>query len=426
MKIAIISDIHIKAPDGSNKFLWTDIEFNMYLHYLMEQVDEIFLNGDVFEIWKPWLPLFKFQKKEFEEILKHYPRTMRTIQENYTRIHVLIGNHDNSLTKLKSIYPEIRHAREAIVKVNSSRDLILVWHGHLDFWNRTAPWLGFFFTWISGIVERILFRSSKKYLGFAKFFKKPFFKNQTQVEFFKKEIDKYSHLVCMINGHTHHAQIIRFEYKGRERLYINSGYFNGMNQDLTIVDTETLQVISATTRERDFSYLKKKMQPGDIVLSYNTENVLSSVIAGASNSNYSHAFVYLGNNRIIESTVDSDFSGVQLNTIDRYLTGKYNLKILRIRHSDKIPAFIQFLESKLGIKYATGQLFIDAVYFLLKNLGIEINQNIDVAPNQVVCFELIAQGLMKLGYGIRPEKTVARDLEEMSDALDHIDCLTNN
>jgi UDP-2,3-diacylglucosamine pyrophosphatase LpxH len=420
MRIAVLSDLHIKSNDGSKKFLLSDIEFRDYLLELLKKVDFVVLNGDVLELWKPRWPTFKSQIKEYEKIVDEYPETLSLLFTN-DRISLVYGNHDDAIPRLSRLYPSLKKFK-AIKQFFTQKGQIKIWHGHLDFWNSKLPKIGFLLTWFSGVIERILFRKRKHYLGIAKFFKKPFFKNSTQVKDFKNFIDNFGEDVLVtINGHTHHSQVIRFDYEGKERLYINCGYFNGLNQDLVILDTNTMEVLSSTVRQLDFSSLQKKLEPGDILLTFNTTNIFSALIAAVSQGDYSHGLVYLGDGLVIESTINSDKPGVNIDNLSKYLEGDHNIELLRLKDRSKVDPFISDLKSKLGVKYSKLQLLVSAGYFILKFFGIKIRSNIDVDPSKYVCFELIADSLNRAGnYGFEPDKTTSSDFVSRTDIFDRI------
>ncbi len=419
MLIGFISDLHIKGEDGSKKFLMNDKEFSSFIKDLLTKVDILYLNGDVLELWKSkWFSL-KSYKKEYEKTIDEYPESMSLILHD-KRIKCISGNHDALVHKLSKYYKDLRAFKTDDILPCKYDGFIKIYHGQMDIWNKNYPFLGHFFSWIAGHFERLIFRTSIHYIGFAKRVKKPFFKNSTQIDYFKKLIDLNDDIYCVVNGHTHHAQIIRFEYKDKERLFINTGYFNGFNKDVTIIDTKDLSVKSYTVRESDFFSLKKKLLPGDVLLTYNTENSLSKVISLVSSSNYSHAAVYLGKNLVIESTIGSQ-NGVQISSIDKYIGGKHNIKVLRMIEQNKVQDFLKYVNSQLGIRYSFLQLFVFLFYLPLRKLGYDISKNIDITPSEVVCFELVAQGLMFVGYNIKPEKTTALDLESRKDIYTTID-----
>ncbi|TXG82714.1 MAG: hypothetical protein E6R13_04590 [Spirochaetes bacterium] len=420
MKIAVLSDLHIKAEDGSKKFLLSDIEFRDYLLALLKQVDFIVLNGDVLELWKSkWLS-FNSQIKEYERIVDEYPETLSLIFTN-DRISLVYGNHDDAIPKLSRFYSDLKKFKE-VKQFFCPAGQIKIWHGHLDFWNSKVPKIGFFFTWLSGVVERIIFRKKKHYLGVAKFFKKPFFKNSTQIKDFKEFVDYFDDdVVVVINGHTHHSEIVRFDYYGKERLYINCGYFNGLNQDVIILDTDTMEVLTSTVREVNFSSLKKKLQPGDILLTFNRTNILSSAITTISQGDYSHGLVYLGDNLVIESTLNSENNGVHINSLSKYLEGKHDIEVLRLKDQSKVAPFVLDLKSKLGLKYSKLQLLVLAKYFILRFFGVNIKSNIDVNILEYVCFELIADSLNKVGnYSFESDKATSKDFVSRTDIFDRV------
>lgn len=417
MKVAVLSDLHIKYTDGSKKFIFSDSEFLEYLKELLTRVDFLILDGDVLELWKPLGLTFKSQILEYEKIVDEYPSTLAFIFDD-PRVKLIYGNHDDAIPKMSKFYSPLRKFKYDEYLFCSQGE-IKIWHGHLDFWNSKLPKIGFFLTWCSGIIERVLFKKANHYKGFAKFFKKPFFKNSTQIKDFKDCIDSDDNLVVMINGHTHHSEILRFEYNNKERLYINCGYFNGINKDIVILDTDTLDVYSETIRETNFYGLKKKVLPGDIILTYNTENPVSTAITAISESDYSHSLVYLGNGLIIESTL-GEYDGVHIGSINKYLQGKHNIEILRLKDQSIVPLFIKNLESFLGLKYSKIQLAVFAGYFLLKKFGIHIKRNIDIEENQMVCFELVAEALTKSGINIPSDKAISKSFQERSDIFDKV------
>lgn len=241
MKIAILSDLHIKEPSFGNKFLFTDDEFSDRLNVLLQSFDKIILNGDIFELWKTVLPLYKYQKYEYLNIKKHFPKSCNTIF-NSNKIILLQGNHDNRLITLSKEFPELKKVKNWHIETNSKDEIFSFWHGHLDFFNRIFPYSGFFFTWISGIFERIFSRGSKDYLGIAKIFKKPFFKNSVQIKHFVKHIDMYDNIVFVGNGHTHYEEQKVFIHNNKERIFLNTGFYNKKEQDIYWIDTETKEI----------------------------------------------------------------------------------------------------------------------------------------------------------------------------------------
>ena len=239
MKIAILSDLHIKEKSFGNKFLLNDLEFASILVTLSNRCDYVVLNGDVFELWKTTLPFFSFQDDEMQLIIDQYPATMKAIQAY--NVVLLMGNHDNCLKKLSKQFPQLNKAITEIFFMNSKGERFLFWHGHSDFFNRVWPWSGFFFTWLSGLFERIFARGTSDYKGVAAFFKKPFFKNSTQIRLFKKRVRKMKDLVFVANGHTHYPEVKRFQYKQRERIFLNTGVFN-KRREIDIIDLETKEI----------------------------------------------------------------------------------------------------------------------------------------------------------------------------------------
>ena len=194
-----------------------------------------------------------------------------------------------------------------------------------------------------------------------------------------------------------------------------------MNQDVVILDTDTMEVLTSTVREINFSSLKKKLQPGDILLTFNKTNIFSSAITTISQGDYSHGLVYLGDNLVIESTLNSENNGVHINSLSKYLEGNHDLEVLRLKDQNKVAPFVLDLRSKLGLKYSKLQLLVLAKYFILRFFGVNIKSNIDVNISEYVCFELIADSLNKVGnYSFESDKATSKDFVSRTDIFDRV------
>jgi UDP-2,3-diacylglucosamine pyrophosphatase LpxH len=418
MRIGIISDLHVKKKDSTCLFFYTDHELAIYLEQLCSEVDRVYLNGDVFELWKTkWLSDTSISD-EIDGIFSEYPMFISCILEN-PKIFILIGNHDEYL-KQELFRPKWKNKlllHEELV--NSAGENILIWHGQLDIFNNKLPVVGRFISYLGGWIERILYYLQLRsiYHWFRDRIRSGTFKNSTQVKQFKKDIGENGDLVCVINGHTHVNEIRRFEYAGKRRTYINTGMFDGDTRDVTVLDTETLDIVKSTVREKDFSKLKKIMSRGDVVLTRNTENKFSQLIASVSGSPYSHALLYVGNNQVIESTIGK-YDGVQVSLLDKYLDGSHELAILSWKDTGKIDGIIKAFYAQMGMKYSYMQLVVDGLYlFCKKVLRLNISKNLDVNDKETVCSEALAKAAFDNGYDFAAT-TSPGDFIERTDVFD--------
>lgn len=399
MKVAVLSDLHIKTKDSACLFEYSDYEMQIFLEKLSEEVDRIYLNGDVFELWKTIRLSNKSIDHEIEGIFNNYPLSLHTILSN-PKIFLTIGNHDGYLgNQLHDSKWNGKLLLGAEIK-NSRGETISIWHGHLDIFNNKFPFVGRFISFCGGWIERILsfFHSRGAYLWYRSFMRSQSFKNSTQIKQYKKDIGEDGSLVCMINGHTHVNEIKRFEYAGKSRLYVNTGLFDGNTRDVTIIDTETLAVVKSTTREKNFAKVKSIVSRGDVILTRNTESNLSQLIASVSGSPYSHALLYVGNNEIIESTIGKH-DGVQVSLLDKYLSGSHELAVLSWKDSSKVDGIIKSFYKQLGMKYSYPQLLLIAFYLFCKNiLRLNVSKHMDASEKGTVCSEALAKAASDNGY----------------------------
>ena len=75
----------------------------------------------------------------------------------------------------------------------------------------------------------------------------------------------------------------------------------------------------------NFDLIKKNIQTGDILLSRGIRSPISEAIGGITHSYWSHSFLYLGDNQIIDALYD----GVKIHSLDYYLKGEYAVGLYR-------------------------------------------------------------------------------------------------
>jgi len=131
-----------------------------------------------------------------------------------------------------------------------------------------------------------------------------------------------------------------------------------------------------------------KMKPGDILLT--TQSVTQSkVIRKATDSDYSHAMLYVRHGGYIHS----DSNGVHSGNVQRLIFEHINqAKVLRVENCqpDVIEKACEYARSKIGTQYSVPQAVKSTIYRNTKNSG---------NPNRQFCSRLVAQSY---AYGGMP------------------------
>ena len=148
-----------------------------------------------------------------------------------------------------------------------------------------------------------------------------------------------------------------------------------------------------------FEEIKKNVQKGDVILSYNTENLLSLAIATVTESKWSHVFLYLGSGNILESVI----GGVQISPLKKYFKPYYNLCLLRHKHITRRDAnrVTKSAVKYVGYDYGYLQLFWYLFLRLIKRSEDPMWQ-MDIEDSAMVCSEAIAQAYQDVGLVIKP------------------------
>jgi len=158
--------------------------------------------------------------------------------------------------------------------------------------------------------------------------------------------------------------------------------------------------------------IKKEAKLGDILLTFNRENLLSGAISDVADTDYSHSLIIYKHGKIIESAQ----SGVAVDELDKYLDyEKYYLSLRRPPLTEaQIKEFIKYCESKLGITYGYWQLFYLWFLYIFKLRNDKRYNNVDLPG--IICSELIAGGQKHVGwypYGdICPANVIPGNLAE--------------
>jgi len=413
MKIGSISDLHLHSESAVSDFKLTDDEFYGFLTEFSSLVDLLVINGDFIDIWQA-RPFNRLAQLEVvNKTILRYPESFKFILEN-DKILINSGNHDELL---HNSFKDIVTYRE----FETPKGIININHGVHDYFNSQMPEFSRGISWVGGWAERgisptietDLDKLIRKILGIN------LFENSKQIKVFKENIDANDNLIAQVNSHTHYPQAIKFDYNNKERLFLNTGHFNGKNHHYVILDTDTLEVTQGFFNFSNYSKFKKHLLHGDIILSFNKTSLLSSLITDVTNGNYSHSMVYIGHNRVIESTISGEKNGVMISPLDNYFEGNHNLCIIRLYDRSKVEPFIAALHSELGSKYSKGQIVVDLMYQSLKPIlrkDLLKTLSFDINPDAEVCSEVILKALVACGYKFNFEYAVGNptDIENLT------------
>jgi len=140
--------------------------------------------------------------------------------------------------------------------------------------------------------------------------------------------------------------------------------------------------------------IKDEILPGDILLSCHKRHPISKVISGITRSNWSHTFLYIGDNKIIES----DWDGVVIKPLDHYLNDTYRVGLFRVTPElteEESKQVIVEARKMLGIHYGFWQLIWQFILRVCcKSEDPDWALNVD---SGVICSEMVAKAYKKIG-----------------------------
>ena len=224
MKILVISDLHLGLEEKGDIFGWNESDFLETLKKVVAefQIERIFLNGDIFE-------LYKHTKKEIEA---HYYQLLYYL---HSKESVFIrGNHDAIMETGKSSY----------LITNSKAETIYIEHGHnADFFNGTK--LGR----ITGMFLMSLLKNlcrldliNKIYIAIVKL--------DDEITRIPRKYNSFKYLNyalkllkkhdVVILGHTHKLEVHKTWYFNKKKKYLNCGSCSLGRFHGIALDTETL------------------------------------------------------------------------------------------------------------------------------------------------------------------------------------------
>lgn len=406
MKIAIISDLHIKQKDQSSDFFLSDDEFYNFLINLVENHEKVLIDGDLFELWQGKWPTTKSIVEEFENTVEAYKKSINYIFNN-SKISIIVGNHDVYLLQRSNLPKRILNYWH--------HENIHVVHGVYDLFNQKLPKVARVMSWMAGIGERVFGSEFDEGLDEAlqnSIFKP--FSNRKQIKESIEIIKENPDIDIVINGHTHYRDYREFYVNGQLCKYINTGRFNGRKMDVTVIDTETDEIVQNNIIKKfKTKDVRQSLKKGDYILSGDSDNIVSNAIKSVTDSNYSHAMIYIGHGRVLEAVG----KGVIIAPVDKYFDGGHDLLILRLNDRSKVGKIIKYLNKKLGRKYSKIQIVVDLILVGIKKLtGKDFRRDwkVDIDKKGEVCSELQAEGIWKVMQkrvvpGINPSETFPSD-----------------
>ncbi|MCR9075795.1 MAG: UDP-2,3-diacylglucosamine diphosphatase, partial [bacterium] len=221
-----ISDLHLGSKKAETELIYSFLKKNEF--------DDLYLNGDVIDIWR-WKQAGLLKAKNTQEHINVVQRILKLAKKK-SRVHYTIGNHDEFLMHFLAEQNEARefgniNLNERVVHTTVDGKKYLVLHGHqFDLVTRTAPWIaklgdrGYEFTiWINRIVNRIRRRMGLRYWSLSKFIKLKVKKATMIIGRFEESALHYARehgydgIIC---GHIHNPEISMYD---DGPAYLNSG-----------------------------------------------------------------------------------------------------------------------------------------------------------------------------------------------------------
>ncbi|MEZ4741426.1 MAG: lipo-like protein [Bdellovibrionota bacterium] len=160
-----------------------------------------------------------------------------------------------------------------------------------------------------------------------------------------------------------------------------------------------------------FELLEKTVRPFDVILVEGKQRY-SAAIKYLTQSNWSHAAVYIGDGVIIEAEVDS---GVIKSPLNKYRG--YHTRICRpisITADDQI-ILLDFLKSQIGYQYDLKNIF-DLARYLLPTPPVPISMRRKLLyfgsgdPTKAICSSMVAMAFQKINYPILPTTQVSNNI----------------
>jgi len=224
MRLLVISDLHICNGDSFGTFGWSDKDFIKVLKKIIKKnkVDQVILNGDIYELYK-----YEYEdiKKQHKDIIKYFKKL---------KCIYICGNHDFLCD----------HGVTHYTIENTQGQKIHIEHGHkADFMNGTL--LGRFIVYLFFKFMKFAMRFQcihRIYFGFME-------KDEELVS--PRRYDSYKYLRyamkllkeydVVILGHTHRIEAHKTYRMHHKKRYLNSGSCSFGRFQGVLLDTESLR-----------------------------------------------------------------------------------------------------------------------------------------------------------------------------------------
>jgi len=391
MIIGAFSDSHAHAEKRVSDIGLSDKEWKSEILEAYTTCDILYGLGDLVDpVQSKWYS-DSSRQKALHNTFKKYHDTFEITAIKGNQFVWIQGNHD--------AWEDGRPKR--IIFETERRSKILLEHGVHDYMCKNWPNLVDFLAWISGWLERIVSPAietdSKKWV--RKLLGIELLGNWKQIRYLKELIDEDDSIEVGIFGHTHKAQIVKFMYKNKPRIYINVGFFNAKQRLITYFDTETYKIAQSHNNAFDYTNFTKKLKYGDVILTGNKSDFISASMKFFTASKFSHSMVYVGKGKVIESTGET---GVSVNPLHTYLEGNHAIKVKRLHNRSKVKLFVKNMLKHVGARYGwfqiVGDFFIYGIERLLNwffgtKFNLHKKVNLDCDPEVPVCSELIVTSL---------------------------------
>lgn len=266
MRRVFVSDLHLGDRSAAEDFHQT-LEFSTFLgHYVKNKIDELFIVGDLFELWQT-----TFQSA----IVAHREpiAALRKMAQSGTRVIYIVGNHDYWFSYFKDPYPILF---DSIVESHSTKERPSVWveHGHVyDMYNRTGAWTGKIATALAGVLERTVDpdiddnaltvlrevqENFRKIIRFITPADPSYPGNMSEYEKAAESKLLKENYDVVVFGHTHKAKIKEF---GKRKIYANTGTW--VRDIATFVEVSDTEVFLYTWKEGRAKILDKAKISGE-------------------------------------------------------------------------------------------------------------------------------------------------------------------
>ncbi len=127
------------------------------------------------------------------------------------------------------------------------------------------------------------------------------------------------------------------------------------------------------------------LKPGDVIL-FQGKSFVSRGIMWFTDSEYSHAALYVGDGYIIEATA----AGVEKNRLDFSHCSSYCIRRAEWLTDGQISRIVEKAYALIYDEYDMKQLFTLGAYYFFRKLGITWAALVANMPNRMICSELVA------------------------------------